>query len=460
MRIKAFIDSHLHALGIGYYQDIINLNSVKSIEEIVGLLDKSDKEIIVGRGFNQQNLLGRKIPEKADLSSFTKPVVLFRICGHLAVVNQAMLDYMNISVNSPQVSGGSFNYESGLFTEKALGLIYQALPKPSKNDLRTYLIKANNILKANGITKVASDDFSSFNVPYEDVIEVIKSVDEEGLLDIEITEQVNLPINELKDFIKKGYANKRFGNFKMGPLKILGDGSLGGRTAAMIEPYSDDQGNHGILTYTDEELRELIYLASANNMDTAIHAIGDRAVDQAIRIIKEAQDIYPRKNQSNAIIHAQITNKKQVDLMKEYGIGAIVQPIFINTDIRIVGERIGNRSNESYLFKTMYNSFNLGFSTDSPVEPLNPFYNLYCALTYKSVDYPDYECFNSLERFTIEEALIAYTINNYRYVYDEFHNDWIEIDTDIYNCKPEELLKIKVLKTYKNNKLIYERKNS
>jgi len=459
MRIPAFIDSHAHMMGIGYYEEIINLNKVKSITDIIDLLNKKDLGILIARGFNQDNLIEKRMPTKNDLLSIKKPVALFRICGHVAVVNQEMLDLMNINEGSKQIEGGSFDYKSGIFSEKALGLIYQALPKPSKEDLKRYLINANQILLENGITKIATDDFSSFNVPYELVIEAINEVDQEGLLDVEITEQVNLPIEQLRDFINKGYVNIRFGKLKMGPLKILADGSLGGKTAALNKAYEDDLGNTGILTFTDRELSELVETAMSSDMDCVVHAIGDRTTDQVIKIFKKAQDKYPDKTPNNAIIHAQITNKRQIELMKEYSIGAIVQPIFINSDIKIVKERVGKRSEESYLFKTMFDNISLGFSTDSPVEPLNPFKNIYCAVSRKSIDFPKFEEFNTNEKFAVEEALKAYTVNNLPFIYEEEIKDYIEIDKDIFNIDVEEIKDILVLRTYINGKLVYERKN-
>jgi predicted amidohydrolase YtcJ len=456
MIIKSFIDSHLHMLGIGYYQEIIDLKTSKSIDEILSLVKNKESGVIVARGFNQANLKEKRMPVKQDLQRIDKPLILFRICGHVAVVNQRMLDLMGINEATLQVEGGSFDYNTGIFTEKALGLVYDKIPEPTKEDLKRYLINANKILISNGITKVASDDFSSFNVPYELVIEAINEVDEMNLLDVEITEQVNLPINKLQDFINKGYANRRFKNFKMGPLKILADGSLGGKTAALFEDYSDDLGNKGILTFTDQELYALVSLANKNGMDSVIHAIGDRTVDQVIRTLKKAQEEHPRKSEGNAIIHAQLATKKQIEEMKENYIGAIVQPIFINSDIKIVDERIGERKSDSYLFKTMFENINTGFSTDSPVENVNPFENIYVAITRKSIDFPEYESFLKEEAFKIEDALKAYTDENTRFVYDKSHDDFIEIDRDIYQIPVEDIKNIKVIKVVKNGKTIYE----
>lgn len=458
MRLKAFIDSHLHVLGLGYYQDIINLNNVTSIETLTNLLKQSRKDIIVARGFNQENLVEKRMPLKQDLDEISRPVVIYRICGHIAVVNQAMIDFMGTHKLSFPVSGGSFNLETGLFTEKALSLISEVIPKPTKEDLKRYLVKANDILLENGITKVASDDFSSFDLDYEIIIEAINEVIAEGKIDISITEQVNLPLERFKDFIKKGYVNKRYRNFKMGPLKILADGSLGGRTASLNEAYSDDPLNFGILTFSDGELAELIDLAFRNDMDVVVHAIGDKAVDQAIRIISSLDKKYSRKKPNNAIIHAQILNRKQIDLLKKNQINAIVQPIFINTDIKIISDRIGNRDKESYLFKTMFDNINVGFSTDSPVETVNPFHNIYCAMTRKSIDFPEYPPFNSEEAFSLKSALEAYTENNLGFVYEKESFDYIEINEDINNLDLENLKDIKVRRTFINGKIVYERK--
>ena len=194
-------------------------------------------------------------------------------------------------------------------------------------------------------------------------------------------------------------------------------------------------------------------------MDSVIHAIGDRAALQAINTISKAQRLFLRKSPHNAIIHAQILNKKLIQKMAENNIGAIVQPIFLNSDIPIVKERIGERYLESYLFKTMYNSINLGFSTDAPVDSVNPFYNLYSAISRKSINFKALPAFLSEEAFTIKEALLAYNENNFPYVYIDENLDYIEIDKDIYTCDIEDIKDVKVLKTYKAGNLVFERKN-
>lgn len=463
MKLPGFIDSHLHVLGMGYVKSLVDLSDAMSIHEVVERLKKeTDKTLIIGRGWNQDQFKENRMIDKHDLTKVSKsiPIVLIRTCGHVMVVNDPMLKLAGIDQNSQQLEGGSFTYQTGLFSEKALSLIYEAIPKPGLDTLKSYFLTADKLLLEAGITSVASDDFSIFKVDYHLVIQALKELYEAGLMKVRITEQVNLPIEQLKAFIQEGYVNKRLHKkFKMGPLKILADGSLGGRTAAMLEAYSDDLDNYGILTYSDKDLYDMVHLANINGMDSVIHAIGDATSLQVINVLNKSIEESKRFNHAHAIIHAQLTQKDQVEMMKANQIGAIVQPIFINTDINILEQRIGDRVNNTYLFHTMYESIPLGFSTDAPIEPVNPFLNIYTAMTYKSIKYPNKPSLNKAECFSLEETLKAYTDHNLAYVYeDALPNDYIIVDKDIYQISVDQIKDIKVLQTVIDNELVYSAK--
>jgi predicted amidohydrolase YtcJ len=462
MKLPAFIDSHLHVLGIGYYKTIKDLSKYSTIDEMVKDLKGIEQSVLIGQGWNQSQFSENRMPTKDDLNKISSqvPIMLRRVCGHVIVVNDALLDLAGIHTTSKQVDGGAFSYESGIFSENALKLIYNHLPAPTEDDLRQYFILANQALISKGITHVASDDFSSFNVPYEMVIKVLKSLYEEGLMDVRITEQVNLSYENLKDFISKGYVNKEIHpKFKMGPLKILADGSLGGRTAAMLEPYSDALDTYGILAYKDEELFNLVDLANEHGMDSVIHAIGDKTSLQAIQTIIKSIEKQKRFNHHHALIHAQLTPMDQIQMMKTYNIGAIVQPVFINSDINIIEDRLGSRKDTTYLFKSMYDNIPFGFSTDAPIEPINPFYNIYVAMTYKSIKHPDLKSLNPKQTFTLKECLDAYTYKNLDFVYesDLAKDDYIIVDKNIFELSVEEIKDVEILETYIDGVCVYKK---
>ena len=459
-KLKGFYDSHLHVLGLGFNMNTIDLGVLKSIDEVSN--NQSDIDLIFGRGWHEENFKEKRSLHKNDLESIStdEPIIFLRVCGHVLVCNDKAMELAGINKDTPQIEGGSFDYNTGIFTEDAIKLIYKIMPQYTKEDIKEMFVKTNDYLLSQGITSVASDDFSTLQVDYELVIEALKEVYEEGRMQIRLTEQVNLPsIELLNDFISKGYVNKDFGGFKMGPLKLLADGSLGGRTAYLNDDYSDDIGNRGIQVFKQEELEELIYLADSNNMDVAIHAIGDGMIDIIISAIEKSLLKTKRKHR-HSIIHCQLATKAQINRMKDLGISAIVQPIFLNSDIPIIERRLGDRAKESYLFHTIYKEgVKVGFSTDAPIETVNPFENIYAAITRKSIKHKELEPFLINEAFTLDEALECYTKTNYWLTYDEHkqYNDYIIIDKDIHNCDIEELKNINVLETYIDGKRVNKR---
>lgn len=417
-----FYDSHLHLLGLGYNESLIDLNTYESIESLITI--RSSKELIIGRGWHQNNFNEKRYPTKHDLNkiSSTMPIIFMRVCGHVLVCNDKAMELKNIDESSKQIEGGSFDFNTGVFTEDALSIIYSLIPVPSKEDIKAMFIKGNNILLKNNITHCASDDFSTLQVPYELIIECLEELYNDNLMQVSLYEQVNLPSKELLlDYIGKGYHKKEFNGFRLGPLKLLADGSLGGHTAYLNEPYEDDKSTRGIKVFKDSELEELIYIADSNLMDVAIHAIGDGMIDIVLNGIEKSLKKTKRLNHRHSVIHAQLANRRQIKKMKELGVSVIIQPVFLNSDIPIIEKRIGTkRASESYLFKTMYKEgIRVGFSTDSPVEDVSPLDNIKIAMTRKSIKFPELGEFLPGEKFTYEESIECYTTNNFWLSYDE-----------------------------------------
>lgn len=410
-----FIDSHLHILGLGYIKSMIDLTNYSSINELTTI--KSDKDMIIGRGWHENDFKEKTNPTKTDLNQISndKPVIFIRVCGHVLVCNDKAMERANINSSSKQIPGGTFDFETGVFTEDAIKIIYNIIPKPTKEDIKEMFMIGDKILVENNIYMCASDDFSTLPVPYELVLESLIELYEEEQMQVKIIEQINIPDKILlNDFIEKGYHKITMDKLKMGPLKLLADGSLGGRTAAMREGYHDDPLNKGVKTFTDEEINELVYLADRNGMDVHIHSIGDASVDQVLDAIEVSLLKTKRVDHRHAIIHCQLANLSQIDRMKSLGVSAIVQPIFLNSDIPIIESRLGRvRSMETYLFKTIYNKgIKVGFSTDAPVEDVNPLDNIKVAMTRTSLKYPLNGSFLEKEAFTYEECIDCYTNHN------------------------------------------------
>ncbi|MEC9485250.1 MAG: amidohydrolase [Candidatus Izemoplasma sp.] len=458
----AFNDSHLHLLGLGYVQTMVDLSGYKSIKDTYNIT--IDKDLIYGRGWHQDQFIEKRYPTKDDLNqvSTQKPVIFLRVCGHVLVCNDKAMALAGVDKDTPQVPGGKFDLTTGTFSEDAMKLIKSILPKNDKAAIKNMFLSGQEQLFSQGITQCASDDFSILDVPYELVLESLKELYDSGEMTIRLTEQANIPdVKILKSFLNKNHHKTTFGNFKMGPLKLLADGSLGGRTAYLNEPYDDDPSTRGIKVFTDATLEELIYLADSHGMDVAIHAIGDGIIDIILDTIERVTNRTGRTNHRHSLIHAQLATSSQIQRMKNMGIMPIVQPIFINSDLPIVSKRLGKkRIKESYLFHKMFmEGLNVGFSTDAPVEAVNPFANIYTAMTRKSIKHPNLEAMKNDNPFTYEEALECYTSHNMFHSYDkgQTFNDYIYLDRVPNKNAPEDLLEINVLETYLDGNLVYKK---
>jgi len=463
-----FNDSHMHFLGLGYNKTITNLSKAKNIDEIISTLQINKDDFIVGRGWNQENLKEKRMPtkEELDLVSTDKPIIIIRVCGHVAVCNSKTLEIANISQDSKQIEGGTFDFESGLFTEDALQVIYSQIPSVNQDQLKRMFKMAEKDLLANGVTSIQSDDFSTLQVDFEDVMDVLNNLYQNQELEIRLSEQVNLPTMEnLTRYLNSNKRNKVSHLFDYGILKLLADGSLGGRTAYLRAPYSDDLSTSGVPIFTQEQLDMLILNAHKNGLDVGIHSIGDATCEMILSAIEKALSQYPREHR-HGIIHAQIIDKVLIQRLKALGVGVYVQPIFLNSDNNIVESRLGKRAQESYLFKTMYQEGIItSLGTDAPVETFNPFHNLYCAVTRKSIDGPNYDAFLPEEGMTIHEAIECYTLHsalmmkkeNLGILKQNYLADFIVVNNDIIN-NVATLLEAKVLSTYVNGKCVYKEK--
>jgi hypothetical protein len=426
--LPGFNDSHMHLFGTAYVKGLLSLADTKSVEDVLerlkNRLESPDFQtpFLTARGFNQNQFDDKRLPTKAELDrvSTSVPIVITRICGHIAVANTAALQWSNIT-ETTTIEGGSVDFESGLLTEKALGLLFTADLKPSIDDVKRLLKQSMAEAVKVGITTIQTDDLMhAFPAEYEKMIEVYRELDEAGELPIRLRLQSQLPtIDLLKDYIAKGYPNKIYSDrLKMGPLKILTDGTLGARTAAMLEPYSDDPTETGILTYSNETLYELVKTAHQAGMSVAMHAIGDAAMTQVLDAYERVLTQDPREDHRHCIIHCQITSGAILDRMAKLQVYAAVQPIFIDADMEIVWDRVGTkRAITSYAWKTMIDKgINVAFGTDAPVEDINPIENIRAAVTRTNRQGHTYLLEEAL---TAQEAILAYTYASAKQTRDE-----------------------------------------
>ncbi|WP_409227740.1 amidohydrolase [Gudongella sp. SC589] len=429
MMVPGFNDSHMHLLSYGYSLTMADLNGADSVGDVVqrtrDFMEQSSLEEgrwIRGRGWNHDYFNGEKrFPTRYDLDRVSRdhPVCVTRTCGHVLTVNSKALEIMGISKGTPQIPGGQFDLDddgvpNGIFREDAMRVVYDSIPSPTLDEIKDMIRKASRDLNAMGITSVGTDDFEALpGSDYENVIKAYRDLVQAGENTVRIYEQCLLPKKErLEEFLNKGY---RTGvgdeSFKIGPLKLLIDGSLGARTAAMVDDYSDEPGNRGIETATQDYLDKLVQMAHDENCQVAIHGIGDKGMYMAFEAIEKALEKKPREDHRHGIVHAQITDLPLLEKFRELDALAYIQPIFLDYDWKIVRDRVGEeREKTSYNWKRMLDmGIHIPCGSDAPVETFDVMKGIYEAVTRKDLQGNPQEGWLPDQAITVQEALYGFT---------------------------------------------------
>ena len=484
--MPGFNDSHMHFLYFAKSLKNINLTGVRSIEEIKGRIKENlerrepcDDSWIEGEGWNQDFFIEEKrFPNKFDLDSVTGdiPAVIMRTCFHIGVLNSAALKRVGLNKETAKEYGDlvetlSDGEPNGVIKEGLVSIVKRHIPTIKLETLKNLMDEAQHYALAQGITSIQTDDIGYTIGNYELLFQAFKELDEEGKLNIRLGEQCLITeIDKLKTFFKKGF-NRGYGNnkYRVSCIKLLCDGSLGARTAALRNPYNDAPSTKGIETFTQDELNQLVLLSHKNNCPVAIHGIGDRAIEMALDAIEYAQKNDPAHYPRHGIVHCQVTDEGILRRIQKLNVLTYVQPIFVDFDMYIVYDRVGKELAEtSYAWKSMIDKgIHTSLGTDCPVERFDTMPNIYLAVERKNTIREDKKVYLPNEKLTIDEALKAYTIEG-AYASGEEHikgsitkgklADFILLNKDLYNLTDnEEILNTKVLETYVDGELVYRK---
>ncbi len=465
--LPGFHDSHLHLLGIGKSMEMFNAAHHQTISALIDAAKNHPARPFLGRGWHESQFAEKRALTKDDLNQISADdiVIIYRVCGHMVVANDAAIEALNkLNIPLPE-DQESYDLTLGHFKESAIKTIMHVLPRVDEETLKRQLLIAQEHLLSQGVTAIGSDDFSMYEVPFETIFETMKIMAQDGSLKLRILEQCNLPnYDDFTRFIEKGYPNTTYGRYKIGPLKLFADGSLGARTALLSQPYNDAD-TLGIRIFHPDQLRQFITTANNHGIDVAIHAIGDQIIEEILDII-QAIPLEQRKNRRHSLIHAQLARLDQLIRMRVLNVGAQTQPIFINSDIDIIESRLGLRITNSYLFNTM-NKIGIPttLSTDAPVESVNPFENLYVAVTRTSIKHPEKGIYLPTEAFSVVDAIKAYTEAPSYFSYQEaslgklkkgYLADFIVVENLSLN-HPETFRQCHVVETYIEGEKVYQK---
>lgn len=442
--LPGLVDAHLHLASLGMSLETLDLRGVGSIEELKEKIRRAAStrgggEWILGRGWDQENFKERRMPTRWDLDEAAPhhPVLIVRVCGHLAVANTRALQMAGVTDETPDPPGGVIERRNGSITgvlkEAAVGLVAGAVPS-SPGARARQIQRAMRALASVGVTTVCA-----------------MSIDETELEALGLIER---PLIRVRAYVTPDLmaAKPRFSSelLEVRGVKIFLDGSFGARTAALREPYSDDPGNRGMLQYSDEELLRLLNQAAEAGVEVAAHAIGDAALEQLVETLRRL-DEGPRVR----VEHCSLAPPELVAELASLDVGVSIQPRFVISDWWIV-DRLGERSRWVYPFKTMLNAgLTVASSSDAPVEPFSPWEGLYAAVTRGRWEGVRLASLTPGEALTNSEALLTYTHMAATLLGEDVGvlrpggpADFIVVDADPLSLPARRLREVRVLETY------------
>ena len=461
-----FIDSHAHFYNLGFSNAQLDLKGTTSLEEIVERViefdKKNNKKFIIGRGWDQNdwdvkslpvnNLLNKAFPDKA--------VILGRIDGHAYLVNDYALNLAGIN-NLSKIEGGEFIKLNGKLTgvliDNSMQLINNIIPDPTEEESIKALLSAQEMAFENGLTTVSEAGISRKQ------IELIDSLQKTGILKIKIYAMIdNGP--DVDYYITQGpYKTDRL---NVRSVKVYADGALGSRGASMINEYSDRKGYFGLIRTPIDSIQSLAFKLAGTNFQMNTHAIGDKANRIVLNAYRDA--LFNFRDPRWRIEHAQVVNEDDIELFNQKIIPS-VQPTHATSDMYWLYDRIGKkRAEHAYAYKKLFEKSKvIAFGTDFPVEDINPIMTFYSATVRKDKDgYPE-DGFQIENMINKADALLAMTIFGAYANFEEDEKgsieigkdaDFIILDNDIIRSSEARIPKTKVVATFVNGELVYNRR--
>jgi predicted amidohydrolase YtcJ len=480
--MPGFNDAHLHLADAGFQKLNVDLAGVKTLDEFrERLLAKVEKakpgEWILGGGWDETTWPVKVLPSRWDLDEVSAghPVFLDRVDGHLAIANTRALQLASITIASRDPEGGKIDRDAngqptGILRDTAQQAVSVVLPQPTHEKRRQAIETALADLAEQGVTSAQdySPDWQNFQI-YEEL-------EKEGKLTARISEW--LPFDDSVEELQKKRDSHPQSDLMLhtGMLKGFMDGSLGGHTAALLEPYADDPKNSGLPRYEADKLNDMAKERVLAGFQLGFHAIGDKGIQMALDAFAQAEKA-AREQKVKApnggddlrlrVEHAQVTTPAQIARFKELKVIASMQPSHVLTDMRWAQDRLGpKRAATSYAWSSFLNKgVTVAFGTDYPVEPVTPFRGLYAAVTRKSEN--GRQEYFPAQKLTMDQAIAAYTTGSAFAEFEEKEKgklvpgmlaDFVVLDHDVTAASPEKVIATSVVRTVMGGKTVYEMK--
>jgi len=477
--LPGFTDSHHHLSGVGQREMTLNLEGTTSLNDLLAKVkarvgQAKPGEWVTGRGWIETHWQPAVFPTRWDLDKVTpnNPVILVRADGHGAVANSAALQLAGVDKNTPNPFGGEISKDkqsgepNGMLLDTAQGLVRGRIPPTTPEEAERAVVLGVKRDIELGWTQIQDAGGS-----YADV-DIFKKLYAAGTIKLRIYKAVYGPGASATRLLSEGATMGAFGNrFTLRTIKVVSDGALGSRGAALLAPYSDAPETSGFLRVKAEELRPMLIDALRKGIQVETHAIGDRANRFILDEYETALKAVPVAERKVAeprwrVEHAQIVNSNDIPRFAKLGIIPSMQPSHAIGDLFFAPKRLGlDRLAGAYAWESFIKSgVVVPGGSDAPVERGEPMIEFYAAVARKDQKGFSGEGWHPEEAVTREQALKMFTIWPAYAAFEEKLRGTIEVgkladltilSADIMKIPELEILKTRCVMTVINGEIVW-----
>lgn len=471
--LPGLIDAHGHVFRLGFKTTEISLSGTRTLQEAQGQIRdyaqrNPQRQWLLGYGWNQVNWKLGRFPTAAELDAAVsdRPVRLVRVDGHAAWLNTKALQAAGITRDTKDPAGGRIERDAngnptGVLIDKAMALVNNVIPPYSDDDRRAALAAAVAHLNALGLTSVGD---AGVTVADD---RIYREFADQGKLTTRIYGMIRDTGEDFKTLSAKGpligYGNDRY---DLRAVKLYGDGALGSRGAALMEPYTDDHAHSGLLFMSDAAMQASVKTALKAGYQVNVHAIGDKTNHQVLDAMEVAYKDVGGRELRNRIEHAQVVSLPDIPRFKTLNLIASMQPTHATSDMNMAEDRIGKeRIKGAYAWQTFLKQGTvIAGGSDFPVESANPFYGLHAAVTRTDHEGRPIKGWHPEEAMTLPQAFRAFTMDAAYAQHQEKTlgslepgkwADFILVDRDLFKVAPADIWKIQVLETWVAGERVY-----
>jgi predicted amidohydrolase YtcJ len=477
--VPGMTDSHYHLSGVGEREMTLNLEGISSLEEFLAKVKERVErakpgEWITGRGWIESHWKPPVFPTRWDLDKVSpdNPVVLGRADGHGVIVNSAALKLASVDKNTPSPFGGEIMKDkqtgepNGMLLDAAQGLVRRYIPASSQSDAEQAILLG--VKRSLGLGWCEIQDAGG---TYGDV-SLMRKLYGEGKIKLRIYKAVHGPTPASAKLLNDGSSVGEFDNrFTLRTIKVVFDGALGSKGAALLEKYSD-YDTAGFLTHKEEELLPMFIEALKRGIQVETHAIGDRANRVILDLYEKAFNAVPpdqRKIRDPRwrVEHAQIVNPVDIPRFAKLGVIPSMQPSHAIGDLFFAPSRLGMKRLEgAYAWQSFINSGSIiAGGSDAPVERGEPMIEFYAAVSRKSLSGSSGEGWHPEQAVSREQALKMFTIWAAYAAFEENVKGSIEVgkladltvlSEDIMKIPEREILKTRCVMTVIGGEVVFQ----